>query len=75
MVVLWMPGQGPDLPECLNDTSSWNATWREVDASEPQMLCDSPCSTFLGNVAVDAKVGVSFLGEPSARARTVLLRS
>ena len=33
MVALWMPGQGPNLPECLADISTWNATWREVDGA------------------------------------------
>lgn len=83
MVALWMPGQGPNLPECLADISTWNATWREVDGAfqNPRCLwhfpwlCDSPCSTFLGDLGVGMRVGVSFLGQQRARAPTIQLRS
>lgn len=60
VVPLWMPGQGANLPECLVDISTGNATWREVDGAvqNPRCLwhfpwlCDSPCSVIsrrLGN--------------------------
>ncbi|XP_057562444.1 MTRF1L release factor glutamine methyltransferase isoform X2 [Hippopotamus amphibius kiboko] len=65
MVALWMPGQGPNLPECLADISTWNATWREVDGAFQNSrclwhfpwLCDPPCSTFLGDLQVGARWG------------------
>lgn len=62
-----MPGQGPSLPECLADTSSWNATWKEVDGTfqNPRCLwhfpwlCDSTCSMFLGDLGVVCLPGVA----------------
>lgn len=58
MAALQTPDQGPSLPECLADTSSWNATWREVDDAVQNPSCswhfpwlwDCPCSTFVGDL-------------------------
>lgn len=39
MAALQTPDQGPSLPECLADTPSWNATWREVDDAVQNPSC------------------------------------